>query len=292
MIDRLLRVLAGELLILLAIFWLSGTWQIVFYVLAGVTLVTALTGFCALYILFGVNTNTAATLPKKFVLAFLMALVLIIPSAGTYGSIFFTKKFFLEDFNAMNNFYKQVLFNTGQEKRQESIDNYDKLVVAYTGFEEKYRAYQPLVVRKDKEFVNDLGWVEAIIKDVEVGIRSGDLKATHTKLEEIRPIWQEIFKRNGFSMLAVVLVDFHDSMEKVLELANEGKATEVIAAYAEADQKLQAVEVEANDDEIKAIRTELNKILEMAKSGANKEDLAKQSAVLKASFVKVYLKRG
>jgi hypothetical protein len=63
------------------------------------------------------------------------------------ASSFFTKKMFLEDFATMNNNYKQLLFNSGKEKRAESISYYEKLIPAYNEFQEKYTNYQPLVLR-------------------------------------------------------------------------------------------------------------------------------------------------
>ncbi|MFA5130868.1 MAG: DUF2892 domain-containing protein [Patescibacteria group bacterium] len=64
--DRWVRVILGIIFLLLAYFQLTGTWRIVFYVLGIIALVTALTGFCALYKLLGINTNkkVEAAAPK------------------------------------------------------------------------------------------------------------------------------------------------------------------------------------------------------------------------------------
>ena len=56
-IDRMVRAVLGVALALLALFVFAGIIQIVFYVLAAVMIFTAVTGFCALYKLFGINTN-------------------------------------------------------------------------------------------------------------------------------------------------------------------------------------------------------------------------------------------
>jgi len=63
----------------------------------------------------------------------------------------------------------------------------------------------------------DLEKIGTLLNDIKDGVYNGDLPSTHTRLEEIRGIEQEMFKRNGFSMLAVALVDFHDIMEVVIE---------------------------------------------------------------------------
>ena len=49
MIDRWVRLLISELLILGAYFWVGGALSIVLYILGLVALVTAITEFCGLY---------------------------------------------------------------------------------------------------------------------------------------------------------------------------------------------------------------------------------------------------
>ena len=113
----------------------------------------------------------------------------------------------------------------------------------------------------------------------------------HKELEGVRPIFQDILKRNGFSMLAVYLVDFHDAMEKVVAGADSKDASQVISVYEKASNKLKAVEDLADDTEIQAIRQKLEQVTASARSG-NVDILPAQGAELKSSFVKVYLKRG
>lgn len=58
------------------------------------------------------------------------------------------------------------------------------------------------------------------------------------------------------------------------------------AFYSQVSEKLHAVEVEANDPEIQAIRANLDGLLSLAQRSAAK------ASKLKSSFVKVYLVRG
>jgi len=62
-------------------------------------------------------------------------------------SNFFSRKFFLEDYAQMNDSYKQLLFNTGKEKRAESISYYEKLIPAYAEFQKKYTDYKPYALK-------------------------------------------------------------------------------------------------------------------------------------------------
>jgi len=291
-LDRLIRVILAEVLFILGFFWLGGFWQIVFYVLAFVALFTAATGFCALYLLFKINTKKEDSKPiSKIVFIIFSILFILIATFGSYYSNFFTKKFFLEDYNRMNNYYKQTLFYTGQDQRVEALDNYNKLVAEYVVFNVKYQKYHPYVFMGDKQFNNDLTKVSDIISSLKDKVNTGDLKSSHTDFEQIRPIFQDILKRNGFSMLAVALVDFHDAMEKIITALDAKDVTGVIAVYPEVSDKLKVVEESANDSEIQVIRQKLDEVYNLAQEGKS-TDLSAKAAELKSSFVKVYLKRG
>jgi len=274
-----------------AFFWLSGGWKILLLVFAGMVMFFSIVGFCPLYFFIGKKSKQANDELTGKNIIWLFVLGLLIFSGGAYASNFFSKKFFIEEFNVMNKYYKQTLFETGQGKRSEAQENYAKLINEYAVFENKYSTYQPYVLRQDSKFVTDLQKIESIIADIKSEVESGDLQKAHVGLEAVRPIMQDIFKRNGFSMLAVALVDFHDAMEKVLESANVKNSAEVMENYSEADAKLKAVEEENDDAEIQAIRENLDEIFELAKNN-QVEELPKKASELKSSFVKVYLKRG
>ncbi len=292
-LDRWLRIILSEVFFLLAFFWLGGVWQVIFYVLTIIMLVTGLTGFCGVYKIFGVSTNKTPVSKKQRTITIISFVVMfvVIALAGSYFSNFFTKKFFLEDYNKMNQYYKQTLFYTGQGLRAESLDNYNKLVSEYAVFSSKYQGYHPYIISVDKQFNSDLVKVSNIISDLKENVNTGDLKLAHTSFEQVRPIFQDVLKRNGFSMLAVSLVDFHDAMEKLIAKADARDSAGVIEVYPEVSDKLKAVEEAANDTEIQLIRTKLDEVLSLAKEGKI-NDLSAKAAELKSSFVKVYLVRG
>lgn len=291
-IDRALRIVGGEAFFILAFFWFGGVTQIIFYVVALVLLLTGVFGFCGAYKLFGIHTCPidGESMSKKFmtILAIVMVTLLVL---GSYASNFFTKKIFLEDYTAMNGYYKQALFYTGQDKREEAVANYTKLLSAYAVFKSTYEQYHPYVIAQDANFNADLSKIEVAINVPKDKILTGDLKSAHLDLEIVRPMFQDILKRNGFSMLAVALVDFHDIMEKIIAVADAKDARLVIATYPEVSDKLKEVEAQANDVEIQSIRTNLDQLLKLAEEG-KAEELSSQAAELKSSFVKVYLQRG
>ena len=191
----------------------------------------------------------------------------------------------------MNGAYKQALFFSGQEKRAEAIANFAQWEADYQTFAAKYSAYHPYAIKGDGQFNPDLTQVAGIMAAAKADIYTGDLHQAHVTLEGVRPIFQAIFKRNGFSLLAIALVDFHDAMEVILAAADANDAQQVIAVYTQVDEKLQAVEAAANDAEIQAIRQNLDALFKLAQDG-KLDALSAQAATLKSSFVKVYLARG
>lgn len=291
-IDRGVRLLIGELLVLGAYFWVGGILSVVLYIIGIIALVTAAIGFCGLYKVIGIST-----LPKeqketsKYIKVIFVLLFLAIAIGGSYASNFFTKKIFLDDYSKMNNYYKQTLFYTGQDKRYEAISNYDKLVTEYSVFYKKYSTYHPYVFKSDSKFSADLREVSDTITSLRENVYTGDLKQSHTIFESVRPIFQDILKRNGFSMLSVTLVDFHDAMEKIITAADAKDANQLLSVYPEVDLKLKEVEAIVSDEEIQTIRTKLEEVVSLAKEGKT-ELLSAKAGELKSAFVKIYLKRG
>lgn len=292
LLDRFVRCVLAALFFIGAYFWTAGVVAVVLYVFASVMFITSLFRFCGLYTIFGISTCSVhekkLSVAKKSMLGITLLTILV---AGSYSSVFFTKKLFLEDYTRMNQYYKQTLFFTGQNNRSESITNYTNLVSEYAVFYQKYSKYHPYSIASDTKFNTDITTVKDLITSLESNVTSGDLPVTHKEFEAVRPIFQDILKRNGFSMLAVYLVDFHDAMEKVIAAADAKNAAGVIAVYQEVSNTLKAVEGVANDEEIKTIRQKLEQVTASARNG-QADVLPAQAAELKSSFVKVYLKRG
>ncbi|WP_416546028.1 DUF2892 domain-containing protein [Limnohabitans sp. DCL3] len=291
-IDRWCRLALAIVLAQGGYFWLTGVWQWAAFAGALLMVGTAGAQFCPLYRLLGMGTAQWAVSkvsPLWRWLGWLALLALLV--GGSYGSALFSRKLFLEEFNAMNHFYKQTLFLTGKNERDSAVANGEKMVSGYAVFQRKYSAYQPYALRGDHQLVSDLQQVAVIMAAAQPLVRDGDLHQAHLDLEKIRPVFQGIFKRNGFSMLAVALVDFHDAMELILDAANAKDAEKVKQLHPMLSDKFKPVELEANDAEIQAIRKNLDELLALAQAG-NLGAMPAQADQLKRSFVKVYLKRG
>jgi hypothetical protein len=291
-LDRFLRALGGLALLEGAYFWLVGNLQMGAYAVGAVLLITALVKFCPLYSVLGLRTGNAQTkTPSTTVLSLAVVALLAAVVGGSYASNFFTRKLFLEDFNAMNDHYKQTLFLTGKAERTKANAKYNLLMPAYAKFQDKYSTYRPYALKNDTQLSSDLVAVQAMLQGVNDQVRTGDLHEAHLALEKVRPVFQEVFKRNGFSMLAVALVDFHDAMELMLDAATAKNADKLAALYPQVSDKLKAIETEANDAEIQTIRKNLDALLAAA-NAKTLDALPAAGDALKTSFVKVYLQRG
>ena len=290
-LDRFIRVILGSILIALGVFWTVSVLQVVLILLGIIFSVTALMGFCPLYLLLKLSTNKSEVkLSGTSAIALPIVLILALVAASL-ASVYITRKQFLENYNAMNSNYKQALFQTGQKNREEAIKYYTQLQSTYADFSSMYATYRPYAFWNDAQFSADLAGVDSIIKDAAPLVKDGDLTKAHVQLEQVRPIFQEMFKRNGFSLLAMNLVDFHDVMEKLIDDSAKKDSAAVIEHYAEADRLLKAVETELNDTDVQSIRQSLDILLKTAQDG-KVDDLAVQAAALKSSFLKVYLIRG
>ncbi|MDD4653145.1 MAG: hypothetical protein PHQ34_13075 [Methanothrix sp.] len=195
---------------------------------------------------------------------------------------------FLQDFNQVNDPYKKTLFATGQGQRNESIKYYENLTESLMAFEEKYKDYRPQEIKSDTQFSGDMSNVSAIISGVKEEIYTGNLTEAHKVLEGVRPIFQGMLTRNNLLPLSVALVDFHDAMEIVLDAANKKDAAGVMEAYPKADERLKAVESINDESGIKAIRVNLDAVMNLAKENKTGE-LPAKAGDLKASYVIVYL---
>ncbi len=290
-LDRLVRATLGLALLMLGAFWATGWWRIGVLAVAGITLFTAVSGFCGAYVLFGIDTRKAAPKPfKPGVRKAWIAGLALLAVAGTIGGYLLDAKSFKRDFAALNAAYKQVLYLSGQGTADASQAQ-EKFAASLLAFKQRQLEYRPWVIR-------DAGWLRsktdalsAIAGKSGEEIRQGRNAEAHSALEQARPILQEVMQAAGVSELAVALIDFHDAMEAVLEAANDKDLAGVVRTYVEADAKLKAVEAQADDAGIKAIRQALDLTLQTA-STPEPEKLPELAAKLKAAFVKVYLERG
>lgn len=291
--DRFIRVFIGATLLNAGFFWLSGTAQAVSYIVGLAALLTGLFAYCGLYTICKTTTCTidSAKKPSRKSTTFLIVFLIGILLLEAYVSMFITRKKFLENFNAMNGYYKQTLFLTGQLKREEARTQYDLWAAAYEKFASQYSSYRPYELRGDAQFSTDLLKVQELLRASKEGVYTGDLAETHKNLETVRPIFQELFKRNGFSLEAMALVDFHDLMETLIEASDAKDATRVLQAYSPASDALKRVEAEDSSGDIRAIRTALEVLHTHATQGTV-DQLSNDAAQLKKAFITVYLLKG
>ena len=235
--DRFLRAAVAVVLFEAGYFWLGGPWNWICFGLGAILLLTAIMGICPLYRLLGIASAPAKQQRRPVLVALAALLLAALVIGGAYGSMFFSRKLFLEDFNAMNAHYKQALFLTGKGDRQGAVRNLDQLEPAFEAFSTKYTQLSSLCPQGRYR-------THQVISLPSRGPCPGRSAGPHRRPPRGPPcpregptLFQKMFKRNGFSMLSVALVDFHDAMETILAAATAKNVAGVASIYPGVSEK-------------------------------------------------------
>ncbi len=196
-LDRLLRVILAEVCVLAAVFWLGKEWQIVFYLLTAVLLVQAATGVCGFYNFLRWNTCETIKRKDKNLIPFALIAMIVVAVAGSYGSAVLTRDIFQSDLSSIMEPYNLTMKYTGQDLRNESVQQFELLESAFNAFDEKYRDYRPWAIKFDDQFTGDLQNLSAIISGSKKDIHQGSLKTAHDNLQRAEPVFNSIRERNG-----------------------------------------------------------------------------------------------
>jgi hypothetical protein len=195
--DRLLRALLAEISLLTGFFWVGGAWQLVLYLLALVLLVQAATGICGLYGLLGVNTCERIKRKSSPMVAGSLILLLVVAVAGSYASAALTKKILMDDLEGVKEPYNLALLETGLERRNESVYQYDRLAEALKAFDSKYSEYRPLAIKFDRGFSGDMQNASAIVASVRDDVHLGNMTEAHRRLQDAGPVIHRMVERSG-----------------------------------------------------------------------------------------------
>jgi hypothetical protein len=291
-IGRFYRAIFGEILLLAAFFWVAGLVRVIAYVFSLILIFNALTGFCLVYKIFDISTyikTKEEEYQTKKKLLVIIVIVFII--AGAIASYFVTKNQFLNDFNRINKDYKKLLVSTSQNNRADSIANYEYLAADYESFYEKYSSYKPYVIRKDKSFGADIKKIKEIIEESKHKIYYGNITSGYIALGSIRPVINDIRRRNKLEGDKAAFSDFYGSMEILIDAAKAGDIQEIERAYPLANEKLKYIESFMNTSEVQSIRINLDNIYTLAKK-RELEKLSLRAAELESSYLNAYLKTG
>ena len=191
-VDRLLRVILAELIILVAFFWVGTEWQIPLYLIAALLLFQAATSTCGLYSLLVKNSCELVKRKDRKLMTVAVAAFLVLAVAGSYASIVLTKNIFLEDLEKVKVPYSWALQYSGQGQRQEAAEQYEKLGSVFGAFQEKYSQYRPLAVKFDRNFIAELNNISETISDTKEDIHQGNLTRAHEELQKAEPLLQKM----------------------------------------------------------------------------------------------------
>lgn len=277
--ERVIRSLAGEFMMVLSYFWLTDALQIIFYVIGALLLITGIVGYCSIYQLLKNNKNQKCFTHEG--IATLIIVMMVFGFAASYLSIFFSDKMFLNDFKTVNNYYKKTLFNTAQDKRTDSITNYEQFMAHLGKFRSKYSHFRPFSIKDDKQFDHDIARIFEITSTTEE-VYYGDLSKAHKNLETIRPIFAELLKRSHFSLYQESLNDLADQVDVMVEAAENKDKDMILKSYYAADEFLMQVESESQGKSTD-VRTKIEELHYLAEKGSL-DKLPEKGEELEQSF--------
>lgn len=115
-------------------------------------------------------------------------------------------------YSSYHSAYKKVLFATGQNSPESS-----DLMVSFKSNLQSLASLSDTPYSEDVDYVSDIDKIVVLTDEASSLIDSSNLEAAHSKLEELRPIWQDIFKRNNVYSRTFYMTEFHEVMEGVVE---------------------------------------------------------------------------
>lgn len=290
--DRFIGAIVGLSFILAAFFWLTGVERTVIYILGFIFILSSTTGFSLVYHILGFSTfKRGYEEENKKIYKTLLIILIAFLVIGIVVSNLYTKKIFLKDFKNFNDEYKRLLSSTSQEQRGESINNYNLLIEDFEYFSDKYSAYKPYAIRGDNEFEKDLGTIKISIDGVKEKIVHGNLSAAYFNLESIRPVTNDMLRRNGLDDEKVKIADFYVTIEIINDAVDEKDLQKVLNAYSIANEKLKDIEASVNTTDVQLMRANLESIRSLSKNGEI-DKLPSRVAELKSNYLRIYMKSG
>lgn len=185
-IDRLVRVIVAESLVVLGLFWLSSDYATASYILAAIIFLTVLFGYSPSYHWFGIRTTDKNF--HRLLNTILWLFIIIVPVAGGFGSNWLTKIIFLRDAERINKTYNQLLQSIKLHEREKSVRGYREWLGDFVSFGTRYHNYQPFFIRYDKFFKPAIEEVADITGGVSRDIYQGSLDRAQEDLESIGPL--------------------------------------------------------------------------------------------------------
>ena len=267
LLDRLLRVLGGEILVILAYFWLSLTWSILAWMLAALMFFTASIGYCHFYQVIGVKTHGHGKKPKLWQLIPLLVVIAFTPTIAGYCSVKHTSENFMRNFDAMDIFIQQSLRDTTVGNRGLLVVDYAQWQKHFERFYEKYRYYRPFIIKYDSQFCVDLKETAVLSSGLDYLARQGNLGRAGLELQKIDEIWTEMKQRNRIPIYDLAVIGFERVARELVAAASRMDAPMILVFYPRSDLKLREMEANFDSPEIKMLRQALENLLIGAQEG-------------------------
>ena len=283
LLDRLLRVLVAEILIILAYFWLGIVGLILAWIGVALLIFTAIIGYCCIYRLLGLKIYDKKKKPKLWQIVPLLLIIAFLPTIAGYCSVKHTSDRFMRDFDAMDIFMKQSVYDSHIVNRNLLVDDYVQWQKHFERFNDKYSHYRPFIVKYDSRFCDDLRETEAISSELNYLVRRGNLGQANLELKKIDDMWTEMKKRNRISVFDLAVVGFERVAKELVTASSKMDAPTILWLYPRADLKLREIEANSDTPETRALRQALENLLSGAREG-RAQDIPGLGADLEDAF--------
>lgn len=267
--DRLIRAIIGEILAILAFFWLGGAWSALVGFLAAALLFTALTGRCRLYPAVGIPAFQAGRPARLAIAVPLLLAVALLPAIGGYVSARTTTAEFFGDCGRLNSALKKAIYGmeSGVTRRgQES--SLDPWTAEFERFSGKYGRYRPFVAKYDFRLDDDLADIGGLNRQAETRLSENDRLSAGQALRQAEMIWSGTVLRNRWPASRILSAGFRETARSLATAAETGNAPAVLAAYPLAELELREMETVSPDDPgIRGMRSALDGLMEASRQG-------------------------
>jgi hypothetical protein len=268
LLDRLLRLLAAEVLALAAYFWLGGWAAWLAGAAAVVLLVTAVTGYCSLYVPFRISTvRGAASRSSWFWLAPLLLIIALLPYFGGRYSAQVTSQRFLNDFASMDLQMIKAINGLAINNRLRAVQGIQAWRSSFQAFAERYGDYRPHLIKGDRQFGADLAATRQVGAVVESLAYAGELSSAGGKLVALRNRWVAALNRSGVDTSQVSLFSLGAAIDWLNEAAANKDAPTILIFYPLTTQLIADLESAYSEASVDAVQQALDDLMEAARQG-------------------------
>lgn len=267
LLDRLFRLLAAEVLVLAAYFWLGGWPAWLAWAAAVVMLVTAATGHCGLYTPFKISTVRKGRPTCWLAVAPLLLVIAFLPYLGGSHSARITGQRFMDDFASTDLQMIKAINGLALNNRLRAVQGIQSWRQSFQAFAERYGDYRPFIIKGDRQFEADLAASRQIGAVAESLAYAGEMSSAYDKMVGLRNRWITALNRNGISTSQVSIISLGAAINWLNEAAANRDAPTILIFYPLTSQLITDLDSAFTETSVEAVQDALDDLMEAARNG-------------------------